>query len=440
MKTMNRETQSTTRRTDTCPIKVKTRCNNQVMYVAWDTETTGLPGVRTTPTTKNLHKYDSCRIVSLAAVKYSSRGREIASFHRIVKPDGYVVGATEIHGISQEYAETHGTPFAQVFKEFIEFVGSVETLVAHNSRFDENVLISETLRMGLTLPTFHFVCTNTMHKQTHFSPIKLIDLYTNTFGHGFDGAHDALNDARACGEVYPHLKEVVHVHRPVPVKKVVIKASDVSSIMGLSQFKKPMDVVEELWRKHLPDTCTLKSKDDRAREVIQNTPVLLDVQQRFNGDHTALLDEVEAAPITPAQKGLVKDYFRKALYSGGGGARREGNTSFYTYNVCSIQGTLYQIMGRVEQLRPNEDGSYTLVEMKKRVNGLFNRLRDYEEVQCRVYLAMMPPSVRDCLLVESYEGVMKSYLVTRDPEKWSGIAQRVKQFCSYFHHQISYKD
>lgn len=403
--------------------------------MAWDTETTGLPGVRTPPTVKNLHKYDSCRIVSIAAVKYSSRGREIASFHRIVKPEGYVVGATEVHGITHEYAETHGTPFAQVFKEFIDFVGPVETLVAHNSRFDENVLISETLRMGLTIPKFNFVCTNTMHKETHFSPIKLIDLYMNTFGHGFDGAHDALNDARACGEVYPHLKEVVHVHKPVPVKKVVIKASDVSSILGLSLFKKPMDVVEELWRKHLPETCTLKSRDDRAREVIENTPTLHGVETRFSGKE--LLDEVEEAPITPAQKGLVKDYFRKGMYKGGSS---NNDSTFYTYNVCSIQGTLYQIMGRVGQLRPNDDGSHTLVEMKTRNNGLFNRLRDYEEVQCRVYLAMLPPTVRDCLLVESYEGNMKSYLVMRDSEKWSGIHERVRQFCSCFHHHISHKD
>jgi hypothetical protein len=74
--------------------------------------------------------------------------------------------------------------------------------------------------------------------------------------------------------------------------------------------------------------------------------------------------------------------------------------------------------------------------MKQRTKGLFNRLRDYEEVQCRVYLAMMPPNVRDCLLVESYEGEMRSYLVQRDIEKWKPIANRVREFCSYFHHVV----
>jgi DNA polymerase III epsilon subunit-like protein len=425
------------------PNKDTNRCNNNIMYVAWDTETTGLPGTRITPTAKNLHKYDSCRIVSLAAVKYSSRGRELASFHRIIKPVGYTVGATHVHGITHEHALEHGTPFTEVFREFIDFVGSVDTLVAHNSRFDENVLISEVLRIGQVpdFAKFNFVCTNNLHKEREFSPIKLIDLYTKIFGHGFDGAHDALNDARACGEVYPLMRDVERVHRPlVGVAKVIIKASDVSSIMGLSQFKKAPDVLQELWSKHLPDTCTMKSKGERAIEVIDACPVLQDIQRKAESTRdVAVLDEVEAVDaITPAQKGLVKDHLRNtAIYVRHKGASSTTSGEFQHYNVCCIKGTLYQIVGRVDRLRPNEDGTYTLVEMKQRTKGLFNRLRDYEEVQCRVYMAMMPAYVKDCLLVESYQGEMRSYLVQRDIEKWKTIAKRVHDFCSYFHHVVS---
>lgn len=408
------------------------------MYIAWDTETTGLPRIRTTPTPKNLHNYDMCRIVSLAAVKYSSRGRELASFHRIVKPDGYRVEATHVHGITHDYAVEHGTPFAEVFEEFMEFIGPVNTLVAHNSRFDENVLTSEVLRMGVPLPfdKLTFVCTNNMHKEVEFSPIKLIDLYAKIFGHGFDGAHDALNDARACGEVYPRMQQMERVHKPLGVPKIIIKASDVPSIMGISQFKKAHDVVEELWRKYLPDTCTMKSKDERAMEVIEEHATLQDIKRRVETEaRTQLLDEVERVDITPAQKGLVKDHLRKFLYT----SPREGGRgeTFYKYNVCSIHGTLYQIVGRVDRLRPNEDGTYTLVEIKNRAKGLFNRLRDYEEVQCRVYLAMMPAYVKDCLLVEAYDGEMRSYRVVRDLDKWKAIAGRVHEFCKYFHHTVS---
>jgi len=397
------------------------------MYIAWDTETTGLPLIRTRPTLKNIHKYDTCRIVSLAAVKFSSRGREVASFHRIIKPEGYTVGATEIHGITHDYAMAHGSPFREVFKEFIEFVGSVETLVAHNSRFDENVLMSETLRLGLELPSsVEYVCTHQMHKEKMFSPVKLIDLYTTIFGEGFDGAHDALNDARACGKVYPHLKEHTYKHTHVGIPRVTIKASDVSSIMGLSQFKKPQDVVEELWLKHSPETFTMKTKEERALTVLASCPEVRGI------------DDVEDAPLTPSEKGLVKDYYRKQSRHVTTPSSSPG--SFYRYNVCCIDGTLYQIVGKVDTIRQNEDGSRTLIEMKKRTSGLFNRLRDYEEVLCRVYLSMMHPSVRNVLLVESYDGEMKSYLVERDEVKWEKIRQRLQSFCSYFHERISYKE
>jgi len=395
------------------------------MYIAWDTETTGLPLIRTSPTLKNIQKYDTCRIVSLAAVKFSSRGREVASFHRIIKPDGYRVGATEVHGISHEYAMEHGSPFKEVFKDFLDFVGPIETLVAHNSRFDENVLISETLRIGMTIPSFDYVCTNNMHKEKMFSPIKLIHLYTNTFGEGFDGAHDALNDARACGKVYPHLKERTYRHKPVGISRITIKASDVSGIMGMSQFKKPQDVVEELWLKHSPETFTMKTKEERALDALATCP---DVR---------CIGDVEASSLTPAEKGLVKDYYRKSSTTK---PPSSSPGTFYKYNVCCIDGTLYQIVGKVDTIRQNEDGSRTLIEMKRRTNGLFNRLRDYEEVQCRVYLSMMHPSVRNVLLVESYDGQMKSYLVERDEAKWEKIRRRLQNFCSYFHECISHKE
>jgi hypothetical protein len=66
-------------------------------------------------------------------------------------------------------------------------------------------------------------------------------------------------------------------------------------------------------------------------------------------------------------------------------------------------------VGRVDRIQTNEDGSRMLVEIKNRANGFFNKVRDYEEVQCRVYLEMLG-DVEYCRLVETYEGESKSYL------------------------------
>ena len=60
-------------------------------YIAWDTETTGLPMSRTQATPENVDNFKFCRLVSLALVKYTSSGREVGSYHQIAYPDGFEV-------------------------------------------------------------------------------------------------------------------------------------------------------------------------------------------------------------------------------------------------------------------------------------------------------------------------------------------------------------
>ena len=60
-------------------------------YIAWDTETTGLPMGYTKATPDNVHLFDKCRMLTLAFVKYSSKGREVSSYHGLVYPDTFEV-------------------------------------------------------------------------------------------------------------------------------------------------------------------------------------------------------------------------------------------------------------------------------------------------------------------------------------------------------------
>ena len=111
--------------------------------------------------------------------------------------------------------------------------------------------------------------------------------------------------------------------------------------------------------------------------------------------------------------------------------------TFYKYDICVLEGTLYQIVGRVDRIQTNEDGSRMLVEIKNRANGFFNKVRDYEEVQCRVYLEMLE-NVEYCRLVETYEGESKSYLIQRDYPKWKDeILPKLQNFCEIFHESLS---
>jgi len=434
-------------------------------YVAWDTETTGLYNTRARPTKENLSKFDSARIVSLSAVKFSSRGREIDTFNRIIKPIGYQVGATHIHGITHEYAEEHGIPFKIAFQEFIEFIGDrCNILVAHNQRYDQDIIGHELLRIGLDpnkdfLDKYIFNCTHEMYKKRFLSPIKLTNLYKDIFGKEFDNAHNSLADARACGQVYPYLLgQGERTLKPLPIQKVIIKASDVSTAIGCG-FKKPQELVSELWKKYIPQTFEGKTKEEEALLVLnslESTKKILADAENFKSETSIdvqqetrkLFHAIEHSGLTPHDMVKAKDHIRKTLFTNHG-TRNEKKTAdtdianlveddtFYTYDICEIEGTKYQIVGRIDRLQINEDGTRTLVEIKNRARGLFNTVRDYEEVQCQTYLQMLQ-DIEYCRLVEQYNDEKRAYLIQRDDEKWKNdILPKLHNFCEHFHSMLS---
>jgi hypothetical protein len=145
---------------------------------------------------------------------------------------------------------------------------------------------------------------------------------------------------------------------------------------------------------------------------------------------------------------VAKDYIRKTLFTNHG-TRNEDKTAdldhanlmkddtFYTYDICEIEGTLYQVVGRIDRIQMNEDGSRTLVEIKNRANGLFNRVRDYENIQCQTYLQMLK-DVKFCRLVEQFDEVRKGYLIEKNDEFWTKqVVPKLQNFCEHFHSMLS---
>lgn len=94
---------------------------------------------------------------------------------------------------------------------------------------------------------------------------------------------------------------------------------------------------------------------------------------------------------------------------------RAGNTKSYFYH---IHGNPYGafIIGKIDGFDPE---TKTVIELKHRTRGLFNRLRDYEKVQCFVYMKML--KVKKAKLIETYQGVQKEYNIEWDDEFWATI-------------------
>jgi DNA polymerase-3 subunit epsilon len=160
------------------------------------------------------------RIVQLAAILHSDK--ELAVMNVLIKPDNWEIepGAQAVHGISQEDCEKYGVPIGGALWLFHTLCERADVRVAHNNSFDERVVGAEMKLIGQALHPQQLFCT--MAASTNLVKIpptpamlragrrgykvpKLIEAHTHFFGEGFEGAHDALADVRACLRIYKHL-------------------------------------------------------------------------------------------------------------------------------------------------------------------------------------------------------------------------------------------
>jgi len=406
-------------------------------YVAWDTETTGRPGSYKRPTPTTVHKWNTCRPVSIAAVRFKN-GSESESFYRVIKPDDYYVTeeSTKIHRISHDEAVQTGIPWKTAFQEFVEFVGD-STMVAHNSIFDENVVHAELLRRGMDtsfMKTHDFNCTYDMYKNKNCTRKgKLENVYEEIFGYKFDAAHNALADARACGEIYPSLLKIDRTFKKLGIPKIDINASSVSTGVLLG-CRDPKELLLELWSKYKPGTqpqLTPKqvyeneTKDkpqvQRVIDEIQKMDVSLESKKEYVS--TVLKNNKIETPeaIEYAERTVILSHARSS---------NQYNSGYYRLHVCNIMGTNYEIVGLPGQVVSGE-----LICIKNRQKHMFNEVREYEEIQCQVYMQML--NVNKCRLVERFDGKEQQYTIPRDIERYHDIRSRLQNFCEHLHSLLS---
>lgn len=437
-------------------------------YIAIDTETTGLPSKRTNDF-KNLSVFNSCRIVSLAVIVYDDDDNELSFYESLVKPVGYRVTATEIHGITHERAELEGKDFLEIWETLNTIIPENSTIIGHNLDFDMNVIKSESFRAGYTegcFKTAKQVCTLKMAKDVYknMKSFKLGNLYKSLYGKDLVGWHGATADARACADIYKMMKSHVKPdYKDIPVKKIIIKASEVAACIGKNPFKKPQEISDEIWKKYLPETFTGTTKNDRARQYIaqsadaQNALQLaMSTKANQSTDTQSIVSVVEKSInsdvlLSTIQKREVNDYIRSQVFTTFGtksedktsdkvvideGVILERDESFYTTEITNICGTKYVITGKIDRIEVKPDGTRVLVEIKNRTRCLFNSLRDYELVQVQTYLKLT--GLTHARLIEQYNNEINSYNIEWDHNYWENtVKPNLETFCKNTHIQMS---
>lgn len=206
-----------------------------MMTLFFDCETTGIP-LRDV----DIEDPRQPRIVQLAAELCDEHGGVIHSLNAIVKPDGWTSipeGAQKAHGIPFERCVAEGRNMKEVLTEFNDMKSQAIARAAYNISFDKRLLLREAkwhkiehesskfnnssyCVMKMATPICNLPPTARV-KETGFDykpkAPKLVEAYKYFFGKDFERAHDAMNDVRACKEIFFHIRDTYGEHfKPEP--------------------------------------------------------------------------------------------------------------------------------------------------------------------------------------------------------------------------------
>jgi DNA polymerase III epsilon subunit-like protein len=202
------------------------------MKLFYDTETTGFipkhcygnnTGSLPVITTSNGMPY----IVAIACILTDDDLNEVMSFNAVLKPDKYTIpeDATAVHGITTEFAIKWGLERASVLSTFAKIMAKADECIAHNNIYDLAVLQGEYKRFVSSSSIIE-----TLFKKKHFCTMvesrdickmkhakgafrngyknpKLSEAHEILCGFKMGNAHNAMNDTKACLNVYKMIKE-----------------------------------------------------------------------------------------------------------------------------------------------------------------------------------------------------------------------------------------
>lgn len=176
------------------------------MYLFADTETTGL-------------KADA-KIAQIAFRMEDAERRVVAEYASMILPEGWEMPpeTAAFHGISQERLVQYGIAINTAFGIFNRFCRDAKVLIFHNSKYDLGRLrhMSEFTGIQLAMPHQIYSTMDSSKDILKLPPTEkmvaagfngykapnLQEAHTFFTGAGFDGAHDAMSDVRACSRVY----------------------------------------------------------------------------------------------------------------------------------------------------------------------------------------------------------------------------------------------
>ena len=207
------------------------------------------------------------------------------------------------------------------------------------------------------------------------------------------------------------------------LKPVRLNASNVAALVNKNPYTKRSDAVLAAWRSsdktsyerahERNDTETI---EDRRRAIQEATPFIV---SNLTGPRASVMDVVESGGLKELKKQELHtdaaDEARRLMFTKYGEARERSiidrvrdilpDYDFQTHGGMfrkrigqTSSGRDIVLQGKIDGI--SQDGQ-TILEAKTRMHRLFLQLREYEHIQTRCYLEMVPSSTK-ALLVEAH--------------------------------------
>lgn len=179
--------------------------------------------------------------------------------------------------------------------------------------------------------------------------------------------------------------------------------------------------------------ATVPDSADAAKSAAQQVSVALDA---YGADH---VDEITGDDVA-----AMKEYCRSTIFGCFGTAQEAPTTRAYEADartrvtkdniyrkrkLCTLPGdqggVAVYVGGKCDGLCQNEDGTSTLLEVKNRMNRLFNSVPDYEKIQVMCYLFVF--GLADATIVERYQETSARHDVKFDDAYWSEIEAGIQR-------------
>ena len=183
------------------------RTTKEKIFFIFDLETNGLP-CHSAMNYKFTSNWPG--IVQIAWGIYNSNGDNLVFRNYIIKPNKFKISqeASNIHGISHDFASKNGIKFNDILNELEEDLLKSDYIVAHNLNFDRSNLLAELTRNNrndlihlfeskkhiCTLKETINVCCISRSPNGSYKWPKLSELYEKLFNRKLGNAHNARYD------------------------------------------------------------------------------------------------------------------------------------------------------------------------------------------------------------------------------------------------------